>query len=1069
MRILNHLLSTRFMAVLLFAMAASIGVATFIENEYDTITAKELVYNAKWFELILLLLLLNFMNNIRTYQLLKWKKWSILLLHFGFIIALLGAFFSRYFGYEGVMLVQEKQTSSEIFSTEPYFQIKVHDDTLQYNESFQHYFSKVFTNLPSTNFEFPGKGEVNVKVIERIENAKKEFLKDVPGGKTHLHLVLPGRENLYLSSGEVVVQQGIPFAFNNNDREDAVRFFYNNDQLEIFAPFEMSKIDMASLSVEDRQSGREIPQDTLAPNILHSVDERNLISFLGQQIMISSIEEKSKFEYLPSDDEDLPDALKVEISTNGDIQKEIVLGKAGVRPIPTAIKCSDLFFSIAYGSKKIDIPFEVGLTDFRLMKYPGSESPSSYESDITILDESNAVSDSFNLFMNHVVDYGGFRFFQSSYDWSEEENKTAGLDPDITILSVNHDILGTLVTYLGYLLLAIGLLGTLFNPTSRFVDIRKKAIKIRNKRKAVFTILISFLMLSANSQEISSDSLEEAYSYQPIPKEQADSMGILLVQTYEGRIEPTHTLAYDIFHKISKENDFTTSDNISVNPMQIFIDMILDKPYWLEEKIIYIKKGTGVADSLGIEGKFASVKDFFNPDGTEKLKELVQIGFAKKDVEKNVFDKEVIKANERMNIVLQTMNGAFLKIFPISGRQDNKWVDWMDPYAEQPIDTSDQHLANISLSRLFRSYIIDLSEAKKTNNYETAQSLLNFIKAYQIKTTPSELLLNKNQIEREISYNHSNLFVTVKNYYGYLSVLLLIFSFWNALSKKKNLVNKIVKYILWGLIVLLMIVFGMHTYALALRWYITEHAPWSNGYEALTFIAWGGVLAGFLFIRSSRITLAGTALLAFCVLMTAGHSSFDPQLTDLQPVLKSYWLVIHVACITISYGFLGLGFILGLINVVNYIFLKPKNKNLKMIISELTYVNEMTLTIGLALATIGTFLGGIWANESWGRYWGWDAKETWALVIVLTYAIILHFRLIPGLKSKFTFNVASVLAFSSVLMTFIGVNYYLSKGLHSYARGETPVFPMWAWITIASIFGLILLGWSNKRRLNKST
>ena len=209
--------------------------------------------------------------------------------------------------------------------------------------------------------------------------------------------------------------------------------------------------------------------------------------------------------------------------------------------------------------------------------------------------------------------------------------------------------------------------------------------------------------------------------------------------------------------------------------------------------------------------------------------------------------------------------------------------------------------------------------------------------------------------------------------------------------------------------------------------------------------------------------------MAFCVLMTAGHSSFDPQLTDLQPVLKSYWLVIHVACITISYGFLGLGFIPGLINVVNYIFLKPKNKNLKMIISELTYVNEMTLTIGLALATIGTFLGGIWANESWGRYWGWDAKETWALVIVLTYAIILHFRLIPGLKSKFTFNVASVLAFSSVLMTFIGVNYYLSKGLHSYARGETPVFPIWAWITIASIFGLILLGWYNKKKLNKST
>ena len=262
-------------------------------------------------------------------------------------------------------------------------------------------------------------------------------------------------------------------------------------------------------------------------------------------------------------------------------------------------------------------------------------------------------------------------------------------------------------------------------------------------------------------------------------------------------------------------------------------------------------------------------------------------------------------------------------------------------------------------------------------------------------------------------------------------------------------------------------VFCIHTYALGLRWQITGHAPWSNGYEALTFISWGAVFAGFLFIRSSKITLAGTSLLAFFILMTAGHSSFDPQLTNLQPVLKSYWLMIHVACITISYGFLGLGFILGLINIFNYLFLKSNNKNLKDIISELTYVNEMTLTIGLALATIGTFLGGIWANESWGRYWGWDAKETWALVIVLTYAVVLHFRLIPGLKGKFTFNVASILAFSSVLMTFIGVNCYLSKGLHSYARGETPAFPIWAWITIFSLIIIIVLAWLNKRKLKK--
>ena len=224
------------------------------------------------------------------------------------------------------------------------------------------------------------------------------------------------------------------------------------------------------------------------------------------------------------------------------------------------------------------------------------------------------------------------------------------------------------------------------------------------------------------------------------------------------------------------------------------------------------------------------------------------------------------------------------------------------------------------------------------------------------------------------------------------------------------------------------------------------------------------------FIRNSKITLAATSLLAFFILMTAGHSSFDPQLTNLQPVLKSYWLMIHVACITISYGFLGLGFILGLINLTTYLF-KSKTNAVRLggVISELTYINELTLTIGLILATIGTFLGGIWANESWGRYWGWDAKETWALVIVLTYAVILHFRLIPGMRSRYIFNVAAVLGFSSVLMTFIGVNYYLSKGLHSYARGETPIFPMWAWVTIGSIFLLIIASGIRQKRIKKSS
>ena len=175
--------------------------------------------------------------------------------------------------------------------------------------------------------------------------------------------------------------------------------------------------------------------------------------------------------------------------------------------------------------------------------------------------------------------------------------------------------------------------------------------------------------------------------------------------------------------------------------------------------------------------------------------------------------------------------------------------------------------------------------------------------------------------------------------------------------------------------------------------------------------------------------------------------------------------MIHVAAITISYGFLGLGFILGIINLFLYLVKTKRNKKrLNLTILELTHISEMTLTIGLVLATVGTFLGGIWANESWGRYWGWDAKETWALVIVLVYAFILHMRFVPGLRGIFAFNVASVLGFSTVLMTFVGVNYYLTKGLHSYARGGAPAFPVWAWITIFCIFSLIIIAhYRNKK------
>jgi cytochrome c-type biogenesis protein CcsB len=250
---------------------------------------------------------------------------------------------------------------------------------------------------------------------------------------------------------------------------------------------------------------------------------------------------------------------------------------------------------------------------------------------------------------------------------------------------------------------------------------------------------------------------------------------------------------------------------------------------------------------------------------------------------------------------------------------------------------------------------------------------------------------------------------------------------------------------------------------------ISGHAPWSNGYEAIIFIAWVTMIAGFVFSRKNAVVIAGAAVLASLMIFVSEMNLLDPEITPLVPVLKSYWLMIHVAIITGSYGFLGLACILGLFNLFLYLFRTNKKGEIITInINELTYVSEMTMTIGLFMLTIGTFLGGIWANESWGRYWGWDPKETWALVSVLVYAVILHLRFIPGLKGKFFFNVVSFWGYSAILFTFFGVNFML-VGLHSYAQGDgLGKFPTWLIWTIGGFVIFTVIAAIRSKQFNKT-
>jgi cytochrome c-type biogenesis protein CcsB len=212
------------------------------------------------------------------------------------------------------------------------------------------------------------------------------------------------------------------------------------------------------------------------------------------------------------------------------------------------------------------------------------------------------------------------------------------------------------------------------------------------------------------------------------------------------------------------------------------------------------------------------------------------------------------------------------------------------------------------------------------------------------------------------------------------------------------------------------------------------------------------------------MVLAAAAILSGLTLFVAQMSWLNPEITNLVPVLKSYWLAIHVAIITASYGFLGVGAIIGVVNLLMAASQNETNRGrITLTIEQLTFINEAAIILGLYFLTIGTFLGGIWANESWGRYWGWDAKETWSLISVLLYGFISHMRLIPGFRGWYAFNLASVLGLLSVLMTYLGVNYYLS-GLHSYGSGEGLQFP----IVLVVVFGFVgIMAFLAKKKENK--
>ena len=447
-----------------------------------------------------------------------------------------------------------------------------------------------------------------------------------------------------------------------------------------------------------------------------------------------------------------------------------------------------------------------------------------------------------------------------------------------------------------------------------------------------------------------------------------------------------------------------------------------------------------IAVNIGLpkEAKFAKFSDFFSAkDNSYKIYEDIVKASRKKPLEKTQYDKKLLDIDERVNVSYMAYQGTILRIFAKPGDANNKWFAPMNALKDFPAE--DKKKVKMSIS----AYFIMVGQALKSGDWANADLALKGLHKYQ-QTYGAAVLPSPSHIDMEIKYNKLGLFGKLVPVYLILGLLLLVFAFINILKPAFSM-----KWIMRGALSILFFGFMVHVVGMGIRWYISGHAPWSNAYESIVFIAAATVFAGLVLARHSPFALAGAAILAGVTMGVAHMNFINPEITNLVPVLKSYWLMIHVATIISGNGFFGLGSVLSLMVLLLFIFRGSKG-------------HENMDIVGLFLYTVGNFLGGVWANESWGRYWGWDAKETWAAVTILIYAVVLHLRFIPSLKSSFAYNVASTWAYSTVLMTYFGVNYYLS-GLHSYAAGDPVPMPMWVYYGVAGLFVLTILAARNRK------
>ena len=595
------------------------------------------------------------------------------------------------------------------------------------------------------------------------------------------------------------------------------------------------------------------------------------------------------------------------------------------------------------------LPFSITLNQFEIIYYKGTLAPMDFISHISVADKDCHRQIQGKVSMNHIFSYQHYRFYQSGYS---EDNEGS-------VFSVSHDPYGIGITYAGYTLLLLSTVFFFFSPQSRFRQLLKSPLLHRS-----LTVILLLFAFSLNSNFLKANST----SPKVLPREVAEHFGDLYI-LYNNRICPLQTFARDFTVKL-----YGSSSYKGLTPEEVLTGWLFYYDSWKNEPIIRIKSNEA-RKLLEIEGNYARLKDYISTINEYKLEKMmnhIRSG-------EQVTDKRGIEeADEKFNIINLVCTGAMMKIFPcrnIAG----KTLEWYSQSDQLPQDMDNDKWVFIRKSM---SYVNEMIVMKK---YNDACLLLEKIKKYQQKECDG-LLPADNKFKAEKIYNQFDYSKSVAMACICIGLICFIY-YCHCMASQKRTSRKAIII----LNILLWIVFTYLSAAICLRGYVSNHLPLSNGFETMQFMAWCTLLLTFLLQRKFAMLLPFGFLLCGLTLMVSMLGESNPQITQLMPVLQSPLLSIHVVVIMIAYSLLA--FIM--LNGVTAVILHQSQKECKEQIERLQIISQIILYPAIFLLAIGIFIGAVWANVSWGRYWGWDPKEVWALITMLVYALALHPRSLP--------------------------------------------------------------------------